>query len=600
MKRALSLSVAWLAALLVSHEAAAQVGRPRAPMGGGGTATPPALPAPASGPAGAEGSAPAPSGTAAGGIKPGDASAGGFPQFEPGVDFAPKSDAYKVALSLEDADLPELVRVIGQLTGKRFIFGGKVRTIEATVFSPEKVTVAEAYQAFLSILDSNGLTVVPHGRFLKIVETGGIAGHDTPLYTGGAEGAPPEDRYVTRIHRLGHVSAEEIAALLGHLKSKDADITVYAPGNLLIIITDTGSNIERMMQIVEEVDVGTAGDQIWIEPIDYGSATDIEARLGELFDVKGGSSAAGAAGGKPARQPASETHISKLVADADELARDRLDRARVPSHARDHQAARRPAAGGGGDPRRRAPACRCGRADQDPAGDHHRGGRGDRAGWAASPGQARDAGGRELRGRNQGQRRQGDQLDRRDLLPAGLRLAARSRRQARPTAQAGLHRRGGHGPVHPALRHPRVQLPRRGPGARDVGGQLAAVRRPEPPEDDPPPRSLDAERPRPRYPRARHPGFGEPAWHGPHHPGVRRRHQRSRERQRRRRPLHAAHPRDGQHRRRDQRRRERALAAERRPDVARTGRRSGRGSGRDRRSWLGRARFLAAAGRART
>ena len=197
---------------------------------------------------------------------------GRSPQFEPGVEFEPKSPNYRVAFSLEDADLAEIVRVIGQLTGKRFIFGGKIRNIKATVYSPQKVTVAEAYQAFLSILETNGLTVIPHGRFLKIVETGGIATQVTPTYVAG-QGAPAEDRYVTRIQRLGHVSADEVAAVLAHFKTKDGDITVYAPGNLLII-TDTGSNIRRMMQIVEDVDVGSAGDQIWIEPIHYASASD--------------------------------------------------------------------------------------------------------------------------------------------------------------------------------------------------------------------------------------------------------------------------------------------------------------------------------------
>src|SRR5438477_5004293 len=102
---------------------------------------------------------------------------------------------------------------MGQLTGKRFIFGGKVRNIKATVFSPQKVTVAEAYQAFLSILETNGLTVVPHGRFLKIIETAGAVGQETPISTAG-QGAANEDRYVTRIHRLTHVTAEEVANVL--------------------------------------------------------------------------------------------------------------------------------------------------------------------------------------------------------------------------------------------------------------------------------------------------------------------------------------------------------------------------------------------------
>jgi general secretion pathway protein D len=264
--------------------------------------------------AGAPATSPGAPGVLAPGAKPGDT--GGLTQFEQGVDYEPKSPDYRVAFSLEEADLAEIVRVIGQLTGKRFIFGGKIRNIKATVYSPQKVTVAEAYQAFLSILETNGLTVIPHGRFLKIVETGGIATQVTPTYVAG-QGAPAEDRYVTRIQRLGHVSADEVAAVLAHFKTKDGDITVYAPGNLLII-TDTGSNIQRMMQIVEDVDVGSAGDQIWIEPIHYASATDVANRINELFDVKAANApAAAGAGGKGSSASAGggDLHVAKILPD---------------------------------------------------------------------------------------------------------------------------------------------------------------------------------------------------------------------------------------------------------------------------------------------
>jgi general secretion pathway protein D len=284
---------------------------PAAPApGAGGAAGSPATPA---SPAGAPGSpASGALGLGAPGAKPGDPA--GLSQFEPGVEFEPKSPNYRVAFSLEDADLAEIVRVIGQLTGKRFIFGGKIRNIKATVYSPQKVTVAEAYQAFLSILESNGLTVIPHGRFLKIVETGGIAMQDTPTYVAG-QGAPAEDRYVTRIQRLGHVSADEVAAVLAHFKTKDGDITVYAPGNLLII-TDTGSNIQRMMQIVEDVDVGSAGDQIWIEPIHYASASDVGNRINELFDVKAANAPAAAGGGKASSGGGGgDLHVAKILPD---------------------------------------------------------------------------------------------------------------------------------------------------------------------------------------------------------------------------------------------------------------------------------------------
>lgn len=242
----------------------------------------------------------------------------GLQQFESGLEFEPRSPNYKVAFSLEDADLAELVRVISQLTGKRFIFGGKVKNIKASVYSPQKVTVAEAYQAFLSILEANKLTVIPHGRFLKIVDTDAVASSGTPVY-GATQGAPSEDRYVTRMHRLGHISADDAAGVLGKFKTKEADITVYGPGNM-IIITDTGSNIRRLMSILEEIDVGSSGDQIFIEPIHYSSAQEVEKKINELFDVKGagGPPSAPKPGGGSTTSVApavGDLHVAKIVAD---------------------------------------------------------------------------------------------------------------------------------------------------------------------------------------------------------------------------------------------------------------------------------------------
>jgi general secretion pathway protein D len=256
---------------------------------------------------------PAPATVGPGGKAVGDTS--GLTQFETGIEYEPRPGGDKVSFSLEDADLPELVRVIGELTGKRFIFGGKVHNIKATVFSPQKVTVAEAYQAFLSILEANGLTVVPHGRFYKIIDSPD-AKMGAPVYVAG-QGGPGEDRYITRIHRLHNVSAEEVANVLGHFKSKDGEIVAYAPGNL-VIITDTGANIQRMMHILEDVDVAGVGDQIWIEPIHYGMASDLAQRLDEVFDLKGGATAAakpGEKGGAAAAATGGDVHVSKILAD---------------------------------------------------------------------------------------------------------------------------------------------------------------------------------------------------------------------------------------------------------------------------------------------
>ena len=94
--------------------------------------------------------------------------------FETGIEYKATPPGTRITFNLEDAGLTELVRLISQITGRRFILPSKIREIKATVFAPTQVTAAEAYQAFLSILEINGLSVVPAGRYLKIVETAGI------------------------------------------------------------------------------------------------------------------------------------------------------------------------------------------------------------------------------------------------------------------------------------------------------------------------------------------------------------------------------------------------------------------------------------------
>ncbi|MEZ4299082.1 MAG: type II secretion system secretin GspD [Polyangiaceae bacterium] len=201
------------------------------------------------------------------------------------IEFKPKGAGTLVNFNLDDADLPDLVKAISNITGRRFIYGGKLRQIKATVYSPDKITAGEAYAAFLSILEQNQMTVVPHGRFLKIVDSQGVVSEPTPLY-GPATPVPGEERFVTRMYRLSHVDPNEVATLLGKFKSKDADISVYPAGNLLII-TDTGSQIQRLLRIVEEIDVGGAGEQLWVEPVHYAGAGDIATKLGEILDLKG-------------------------------------------------------------------------------------------------------------------------------------------------------------------------------------------------------------------------------------------------------------------------------------------------------------------------
>jgi general secretion pathway protein D len=238
--------------------------------------TSPATPGSATGPGAAVGQSAAPNTVPE--LKP----------FETGIDYSEMSPRSLVTFNLEDAGLVDLVRLISQITGKRFILPGTTRSIKATVYAPTKVTAGEAYQAFLSILELNGMAIVPAGRYLKIVESGRVEGRPIPLFTQD-ESVPEGDRYLTRLQRVTNISAEDAASLLERFKSGDGSITAYAPTNMLII-TDTGTNIRRMVRILDVVDVASTGEQIWVEPVHNASATEVADRLSEIFEPGGGKS----------------------------------------------------------------------------------------------------------------------------------------------------------------------------------------------------------------------------------------------------------------------------------------------------------------------
>jgi general secretion pathway protein D len=220
-----------------------------------------------------------------------------LPRFETGIDFNPPPTSERITFNLEDAELTDLVRLISSITGKAFIIPNKTRQVKATVYAPNKVTPAEAYRAFLSILELNGLSLVPSGRYLKIVESQGVENKTIPLLID--QNVPAEDRFVTTLLRISYVASEDVANLLGRFKSPEGNVTAYAPTNT-VIITDTGSNIRRMTRIVKAIDVERGGEQLWIEPVHHATASDMAARLIEIFPL---TAADGSAKGKPGQPP---------------------------------------------------------------------------------------------------------------------------------------------------------------------------------------------------------------------------------------------------------------------------------------------------------
>ena len=179
-----------------------------------------------------------------------------------------------------NVDIKDLVQVMSELTGKRFILSDKVSG-KISIMAPGPITVAEAYRAFLSALQMNNLTVVPSGKFLKIVGTRDAIKDSIETYTG--DYFPDADQMITKIIKLKYIPVADLDKSLRSLYSKDGDLKTYEPTNSLII-SDYGSNVEKIIGIINELDVPGFEEKMEVIKINYAQAKDIAELINNIIN----------------------------------------------------------------------------------------------------------------------------------------------------------------------------------------------------------------------------------------------------------------------------------------------------------------------------
>jgi general secretion pathway protein D len=185
-----------------------------------------------------------------------------------------------------NAEITDIVKAISELTGKNFIVDPQIHG-KITIIAPTRITVAEAYKAFLSALAINSLTVVPSGKFLKVKLAQNAQRDNLDTYSGNY--SPSTDVMITRIMQLRYIQAKDVFNSLGPiLQSRLGEMRPYEPTNTLII-SDYGSNIERIMKILRQLDVPGFEEQLEVIRVRYAKAGDLAKLVDQIINKgKGG------------------------------------------------------------------------------------------------------------------------------------------------------------------------------------------------------------------------------------------------------------------------------------------------------------------------
>jgi general secretion pathway protein D len=156
-------------------------------------------------------------------------------------------------MDFDNVDIKVIIKYMSELTGKNFIVNNSVKGT-ATVISPTKISVDEAYKVLESILIVNGYTTVPSDNVIKVIPVSEAKQLDIETHVGKeVMGEALKDRVVTQIVPLECADVEKLKAVLLPYVSSSGLIASYSPANTLII-TDTSSNLSKLLEIVRDLD----------------------------------------------------------------------------------------------------------------------------------------------------------------------------------------------------------------------------------------------------------------------------------------------------------------------------------------------------------
>jgi len=208
----------------------------------------------------------------------------------------PADEEELISLDFADVELPVVIDTISRLTGYNFIYDDRVRG-RVTIVSPTEVTIDQAFAVFESVLKVKGFSLVlGPGNTYKILPIRDIKESSVDTIKDNRP-SPNRDRFVTRLVPLQFIDAAAITQTIKPLISKDASLVAYDATNT-IIVTDSESNIRRLLSILAALDVESYRQELAVIKIEHADANTLAEQLSEIY----GAEVASASGGSTAAQ----------------------------------------------------------------------------------------------------------------------------------------------------------------------------------------------------------------------------------------------------------------------------------------------------------
>jgi general secretion pathway protein D len=188
-----------------------------------------------------------------------------------------------ITMNFQNVDIPVLAKFISEITGKNFVLDESVRG-KVSIISPTKVTPAQAFSIFQSVLQLKGFTTVAAGSIIKIVPARDVR-QSAELTESQVPGDLHGDQYVTRMVKLQNADAGSVMAVIQPMVSHDGLIAAFPQDNTLII-TDGAYNVQRLLRIIGSLDVQSMRHNVAVIPLKLAYADDLAAQIEKIMSAR--------------------------------------------------------------------------------------------------------------------------------------------------------------------------------------------------------------------------------------------------------------------------------------------------------------------------
>ena len=214
-----------------------------------------------------------------------------LPKPLPGTLDENQNNGQHIIIDFDSVDIHLFIKFISELTGKNFVVDKTVQG-NVTIISPTRISVDEAYRVFESVLEVHGFTTVESGAVTKILPSARARSQNIEMLSSGLSDRP-EDKVVTQLIPLKYSSPDDLKKVLAPLVSQTSVLIAHTPSGMLII-TETMSNIQKLLGIIKVLDVQSREDEVAVISLNNASAealgkilttiyqkTQVQAKAGE-------------------------------------------------------------------------------------------------------------------------------------------------------------------------------------------------------------------------------------------------------------------------------------------------------------------------------